>query len=116
MSNHSGPWFLAECQRYGLNPFAAKTLLGIGYRLSGEALGSVAIETQLRKQGLIVTNAEWSGCVDRTERGGLVADVLTAAQGLDECICTESTQAVQEANRELANARDRVAAYDHRED
>jgi hypothetical protein len=108
-----GPEFLAECRRYGLDPFAAATLLGVGYRMSGEALGSVAIEAQLRKHGLIATNAEWSGCVDRTKRGDLVADALTTAHRLDECVCSnENASAVRDASSQLANARDRVATYD----
>ena len=66
-----GQEFLSVCREIGLSSYAAVNLgrLSRPTRVIATELGSVAIETNLRALGLIVTDEEWSGCVDVTERG-----------------------------------------------
>lgn len=77
------PYFLAECRRLGISPNAANDLTTVGYRTE---VGPIETEVELRRAGAILTSDEWSGCVDRTERGILINDLLDEATAMDRSI------------------------------
>ncbi|MGH3985713.1 MAG: hypothetical protein ACRDTZ_00140 [Pseudonocardiaceae bacterium] len=97
-----GPEYLATCQQYGISSYAARTLtlLSRSHRIHGPELGSGTIETNLRNLGLIVTNDQWSGCVDITPRGSAMIDVLCCADQVDAAV-REDDPEVRERYHEL---------------
>lgn len=78
-----GPHYREECKALGLSTYAAYALHGVDDRTPGQQLGSVAIETNLRRLGLVETHDEWNGCVRITDRGRAVRALLDAAGAAD---------------------------------
>lgn len=108
------PEYLAQCRSYGLSSYAAATLGHVGHCTIGTALGSPAIETNLRRTACIATHPDWSGCVAITPRGEQLLAVLTAAAELDALVVDPySTQHdASEAAQRLMQARSKLAALD----
>lgn len=106
-----GPEYLTQCRSYGLSSYAAVALGRIGHCTIGTAMGSVAIETNLRATGCIRTHHDWSGCVTITSRGERILDVLGAAAELDTLIVDpySTRRDVSEAAQRLTEARNTVA-------
>jgi hypothetical protein len=102
--------FRTEASRHHLRPESAAALLGIGYCTPGTRMGSTTVEDNLRKHGMIRTNALWNGCVDRTERGDQVARLLALAGEVDHLVEIGDDYTARTIRDELADAQQQFAA------